>query len=135
MIDITNRHTIGVRHELLAATFFVGHGWEVYFPFMTQSRSDFVIAKGNRTLKVQVKTVSKNRVRGYTYKQTRLLGNFNKPYKIEDFDLLIAIDPDGGAYIARHSEIVGRSSLCFGSDNPTPNRTKRDYVLDYIPKL
>lgn len=129
-----NNHVIGARHELIAATFFMGHGWEVYFPLMTQSRADFVIAKGKRTLKVQVKTVTKNKVKGVNYKQTRLLGNFNTPYKPEDFDLLVAVDPDGGAFLIRHEEILGRSSLCFGNDNPTPNRTRRKYSPDFVPR-
>ena len=113
-----NRHTIGALHEIQAASFMVKYGWEIYFPFLTQSRCDFIACKGRRTLKVQVKTVSKNKSGPFSYKQCRLTSRFNHEYLPEDYDLLIAVDPDGGAYVVRHCEILGQTSLCFGSSNP-----------------
>ena len=44
-LRITSEHYLGANSELLAAAYFVRHGWQVYWPTIQQSCIDFVIEK------------------------------------------------------------------------------------------
>lgn len=127
-------HIRGARNELIAADFFMSHGWDVYFPLMAQSRADLVVTKGSRVKKIQVKTITYCRTGKYLYKQCRLCTNNerqDKFYKIGDFDYLLFVDNvDGSLYLAPISEVQGLTSVCFGSDNKVPRNGKKK-TYDY----
>lgn len=128
----SSSHIRGARNELIAADFFMSHGWDVYFPLMTQSKADLIVTKGSRVKKIQVKTITYCKVGNHTYRQCRLCTSNqrqDKFYKLGDFDYLLFVDNrDESLYLAPFRDIQGLTSVCFGSDNKVPRKgSKKSY--------
>ena len=69
---MNDKHQKGLQHELRVSMYFVEQGWEVYWPLLTQSRSDFIITKDDEVCAIQVKTAHWVRTGEYNYLQVRL---------------------------------------------------------------
>lgn len=53
-----DEHYLGAKNELRAAAWYLGKGYQVYFPVVQQGGVDFIIHKGKTLKRVQVKTAT-----------------------------------------------------------------------------
>ena len=119
---MNSRFVSGLSAELYTASYFARQGYEIFWPLVTQSKSDYLIFKDGQALKIQSKKATWSKTGNYSYLQTRLTNsNFkDRPrYLKGDFDLL-AITDYKNIWVIPFNEIEGLTSLCLGS-------TKQDY--------
>lgn len=118
-------HQTGTLCELKAAAYYVERGYDVFFPITINPKCDFVASKAKKILKVQVKKASWSKSGKFKYLQVRLIGkkegDFQKIYKLEDFDVLIVIDGPN-LWEIPVEDVIGRTSLCLASNNPNPRK-------------
>ena len=93
-------------------------GYQIYFPFLTQSKCDLVVEIDGELKKVQVKTASKSQAKGHPFIQIRLAGNENcHDYKDGDFDLL-AMVYQGRLWIFPWEFVKDKTSMSFSIFEP-----------------
>ena len=111
-------HKTGAINELRAQLMYASMDYDVFTPIHSKTRADFIAVKGNKTLRVQVKTAQYNG----PYIQSRLdIGG--KRYTQEDCDVIVFI-LDDRVWIAPIAEVANMTSVCLGKmDDP-----------DYIPR-
>lgn len=112
-----NNHYIGAAAEMRAASYYLGDGYEVFFPVMTQSASDFIIRRDGVYQAVQVKKATENPTESGVYLQVRLQG---KPttygeteYTEGDFDILFVVH-ETGMWTFPWSVVSEKKSMSFG---------------------
>lgn len=90
---LASAHYTGAASELLAASFFLKHGYQVYWPAAQQSWVDFVIYKDEKFQRVQVKTAWWNRSSNHDYLQCRIrsTNKYQDIHPKDAFDLLVVI--------------------------------------------
>lgn len=125
-------HQNGSVAELTAATFMVKRGYDVYFPITINPKADFIATKDDETLKVQVKKASWSRTGNFKYLQVRVIGklkgDYQRVYKLNDFDVLMVVDSDTDRiWYIPVEEVVGRTSLYLDTTNPNPRVSNRNY--------
>lgn len=114
-------HRKGCETELLAAFVLTKNGFNVSFPFGTQSRYDLVVEKDNVFYKVQVKTASWSKSGVNSYLQARLsssnLGNKNKVYQENEVDFFFISDSNR-SWLIPFKDVQDQTSVCLDSSNP-----------------
>lgn len=83
--------------ELVAATHYAKHGYEIYWPALTQSVCDFIAVKDSETLRVQVKTAywfERESSRKYLQATLRKGSGGNKTYTKEHCDVIVIVSGD-----------------------------------------
>lgn len=110
----------GAAAELFVASFFADRGYNILWPLLTQSRYDIVLEKDGKFDRVQVKKATWSKAGKFSYLQTRISGKnkqSNRPYKEGDVDTFAFSDMKD-IWVVPASEIIGKTSICLGSDNP-----------------
>lgn len=128
-------HFIGVASELKAGAFFAERGYEVYFPMSSQSRCDFIASCEGQTIKVQVKTITYDKVGTYTYAKARIGTDADRcsRYSHEDADVFFFVGV-GEMYLIPTKEVVNRTCITFGNDNPNYKPRPRKGTDPFNPK-
>lgn len=114
------QHKSGLLAELYVAGYFVEEGWDLYWPHAPQSRADFVVSKGTKTLTVQCKKATWSKAGPYEYLQARLSSRNKESrpkYEEGDFDLIAFTDMNS-IWLTEFSQIKDMTSVCLGSTNP-----------------
>lgn len=71
LIDAHEAHAKGARHELFAATYYVGLGQQVYWPQIKQGPVDFILERDGLLHRVQTKGAWWNTAGAHRYLQVR----------------------------------------------------------------
>jgi hypothetical protein len=105
-------------------------GFEIFFPVMTQSKTDLIAIKHGEVFKVQVKKASWSTTYNFKYLQSRIHGKSkrdpNKWYTKEDVDCFAVTDNERVWWIP-FDEIGHQTSVCLDSTNPNyKQQTKYD---------
>ena len=107
------QHITGAANELLVASRFARAGYAVYYPMLTQSADDLVVCKDGIFQKVQVKTATRQVIKGVEYRQVRLGGAGRTQYVDGDFDILVAVI-DETVMLFTWEQVKGKTSMCIG---------------------
>lgn len=119
-----NAHKTGAINEMKAQLVFMGMDYDVFSPTHGKTRADFIAVKGNKCLRVQVKTAQYNN--GYI--QSRLDVK-DKRYTEEDCDIIVFI-LDNRTWLAPISDVAGLSSVCLGKVNDPDRKYKPQKKYD-----
>jgi hypothetical protein len=108
-------HYVGSMSEHLAAAWYLGRGYQVYWPAMQHSFVDFVVEKKRRLQKVQVKTAtwSKSGRHAYLQCRTRLTNKSQILTPVEIYDVLVIISEKWVWEIP--AELIVSSNLSLGT--------------------
>ena len=121
-----NYHDRGAASELFAASQFAARGHHVYFPAMTQSKSDFVAEVDGVFKRVQVKTGCRFNPKYPHLLQIRLGGCGRTRYATGDFDLLVVVN-EGRMWVIPTTEVdITQCSMSFATDNVSGRKLKVD---------
>lgn len=117
------RFMAGASSELFIAHKLMENGYEIFFPIMTQSKSDFIALKDGKTLKVQCKKASWSKtIHTHEYLQVRLHGKTKRDptkfYTKEDIDYFALTDNERVWFVS-FDEIGHQSSVCLDCTNPS----------------
>lgn len=103
-------HKTGVISELKAQLYFTENGYDVFAPIHNRTRADFVAIKGDKILRVQVKTAQYNG----EYIQSRLSSSDNvTTYSQKECDVIVFV-LDDNMWVAPIEEVEFRTSVCLG---------------------
>jgi len=119
-------HNRGASSELFAASQFAARGHHVYFPAMTQSKSDFVVEMGGVFKKVQVKTGCRFSPKYPHLLQIRLGGCGRTRYETGDFDLLAIVNGTRLWVIPTTAIDITQCSMSFATENVSGRKLKVD---------
>ena len=128
-------HFIGVASELKASAFFAERGYEVSFPMSSQSRFDFIATSGDQIIKVQVKTISYEKIGKYTYGKSRIGSpkDDRAEYTHVSADMFMFVG-DGDLYLIPTEHIIGHTCISFGNDNENYKPHRRKGSVKINPK-
>lgn len=95
-------HWPGASTEYYAASLFLARGQQVFWPSMQQSAVDFIIERGGRLLRVQVKRAGK-----HVKRSDKLAVRLDQYRGARPFDLLVCVCPLGRVWEipARHTTV------------------------------
>lgn len=119
-------HDRGAASELFAASQFAGRGYQVYFPAMTQSKSDFIAEVDGVLKKVQVKTGCRFNPKYPHLLQIRLGGCGRTRYSKGDFDLLVIVEGTRMWVIPTDVVDITQCSMSFATENVSGRKLKVD---------
>lgn len=122
-------HQVGQLNELVVATELTRCGCEVFMPIGSQTKADMVATYGPHIFKVQVKTATKQVIKGTIFNQCRLDNSAGAKYKEGDFAVLIVVTKDGRSLAYTWEQVEAKSSLCVGKRNPGMS------ITEYIQTL
>jgi hypothetical protein len=104
-------HYVGAASEHFAAHYFMGRGYQVYWPAVAQSAVDFLIEDGAGIFKVQAKTATMNRAGGREYLQCRTrLTNGGQDLKPKELYAYLVVVYQGELWVIP-SEVIESSNL------------------------
>lgn len=122
-------HDRGAASELFAASKFADRGHQVYFPAMTQSKSDFIAEVDGVFTRVQVKTGCRFNPKYPHLLQIRLGGCGRTRYEKGDFDLLVIVN-EGRMWVVPTTVVdITQCSMSFATDNVSGRKLKVDLSL------
>lgn len=121
-----NYHDRGAASELFAASQFASRGHHVYFPAMTQSKSDFVVEMDGVFKKVQVKTGCRFNPKYPHLLQIRLGGCGRTRYQTGDFDLLAIVEGTRLWVVPTDVVDITQCSMSFSTENVSGRKLKVD---------
>lgn len=124
-------HFNGAAAERSVAAFFLGAGYEVWWPSVAQNRADFGITNEDTHFKtIQVKSARWESRGDNEYLRVRLKkpSRGSREYVAGDFDYLAATDGDR-IWIIPFDALPSRASLCLDKRGPTV-RDWNDYDPD-----
>jgi hypothetical protein len=120
-----NNHKTGAINELKSQLYYMENDYDVFTPTHGKTRADFIAVKGNKVLRVQVKTAQYN----MGYIQSRLDIQDTR-YTKEDCDIIFFII-EKRMWAIPIEEISGLSSICLGRvDTTKPYKPQKGYNCD-----
>ena len=138
----SRNHMKGARHELLAATYYLQQGFNVYWPSCQHSGVDFIVETASGLKRVQVKTAYWTTSNGWAPRLMCMVRNTTKKGKIKHvrpracavYDILFAVGPSSDRTRTTFWEIP--SSALHNSHSvmlasTTKRRPRRDRKFDY----
>lgn len=116
-------HYIGAKNEYLAASYYLGKGYQVYWPSMQQGSVDFVVEVQNNLFKVQVKTATWVKSGNGLYLQcrTRLTNKYQGFTASDLYDTLFIVGPDE-QYWEIPSGLITSSNLSLKRSSGRPTK-------------
>jgi hypothetical protein len=119
--------------EYQAASYFLSHGYQVYWPSMQQGPVDMVVEFPEGLRKVQVKKAAWSRPGSKSpnsYLKCSISGRNNRLYRLGDWDDLFVFSQDGRVWRVPFDQLPALTSLTLDKRGPTLIRRTTPYDPD-----